>query len=224
MRKLTLVAVVSASLLAAPALTAAQAGTDLPPQAGGGRSDDPLSVPDPGTLCEGQVFEQPFLALNDHRSYALAPNGSFESGLDGWIVSDGVRVRAHQNSLRPDPGNFALFMPPASAAVSPPICATPDYPAARLYGQTIVPGRSAASLRVQVVYPPAEEGGEPKAKPAGTLRRERTWDETRKFGLSPGQIAKAAGEDGTTMIRLRFTTRKGASWLLDDVFVDPRAR
>jgi hypothetical protein len=217
MRKLTLIATAAAALLAAPALTAAQVGSK-------DSRADALSVPDPGSLCEDQVFEQPFLQWNDKRNYALAPNGSFESGLEGWIVSDGVKVRAHQNSLRPDPGNFALYMPVASAAVSPPICVTPDYPVARLFGQTIVSGRSAASLRVQVVYPPRVDGGEPRVKPAGTLRRERTWDSTRKFGLSPGQIAKAAGVDGTTMIRLRFTTRKGAEWLLDDVFVDPRAR
>jgi hypothetical protein len=211
MRKLSLLAAAAAMLLAAP--LAAHAGSNLPSE-----------EIDKGPGCGDQVFEKVFLAWNDHRDYALAPNGSFESGLDGWTVSEGVEVQPHANSHVAAPGESALFMPADSAAVSPPICLTPDYPAARLFGQTVVPGRSAATLRVQIVFPPANAGGEPRLKPAGTLRRERTWDATRKFGLKPGQIAKAAGEDGTTMVRLRFTTRRGASWLIDDLFIDPRAR
>jgi hypothetical protein len=221
MRKLALLAAVSAALLAAPALTAAQVGPKAPTLAAE-PSDKALAAP--GTLCEDQVFEQPFLRWNDRRDYTLAPNGSFETGLDGWIVSEGVHVEEHANPFRPGAGSSALYMPAASAAVSPPVCVTPDYPVARLFGQTIVPGRSAATLRVQVVFPPKVEGADPRVKPAGTLRRERTWDPTRRFALSPGQIAKAAGPDGTAMIRLRFTTRQGAEWLIDDVFVDPRAR
>jgi len=215
MRKLALALAASAALLAAPALSAAEIGDPLPSDEGG-------AVGNP--LCAEQVFEQPFLDWNDQRSYTLVPNGSFELGLEGWTVSDGVEVRPHANNLRPEPGTSALYMPPASAVTSPPVCVTPDYPVARLYGKTVIPGRSAATLRVEVVYPPAEEGGTARRKRSGTLRRERTWDSTRKIALSPGQIAKAAGPDGTTMIRLRFTTRRGAGWLLDDVFVDPRAR
>ena len=215
MRKSLLALIASAALLAVPAPAGAEIADPLPPEDGG-------TVGDP--VCVDQVFEQPFLAWNDQRSYTLVPNGSFELGLEGWTVSDGVEVRPHANGLRPDPGSSALFMPPASAATSPPVCVTPDYPVARLFGKTVIPGRSAATLRVEVVYPPAVEGGSSRRKPSGTLRRERTWDSTRKLGMSPGQIARAAGPDGTTLIRLRFTTRKGAGWLLDDVFVDPRAR
>jgi hypothetical protein len=218
MRKLAILVTAATALLAFPALSGANNGAATPASPG---LVDPL--PDPGPLCGDQIFEQPFLDWNDLRDYTLAPNGSFESGLDGWIVSDGVEVRPHGNWFRPDAGTSALFMPPDSSAVSPPICVTPDYPAARLFGKTLTSGPSAASLRVKVIFPPTEAGGEPKAKPAGTLRRERTWDATRKFAISPGQVARAAGPDGTTMIRLRFATRD-ASWLLDDLLVDPRAR
>ena len=193
------------------------AGAARPPVPG-----PPDLASDPGPLCADQAFEQVFLNWNDLRSYTLAPNGSFESGLDGWIVSDGVEVRQHLNSFLLDPGTSALFMPPKSTAISPPICVTSDYPAARLFGKTLT-SRNAAALRVKVIYPPAETGDAPKVKPAGTVHRERTWNATRKVSLSPGQIAKAAGPDGTAMIRLRLETRD-ASWLLDDLFIDPRAR
>ena len=201
-------------LLAASPLSAAAARPPVP--------GPPGVLSDPSTLCADQVFEQVFLDWNDLRNYTLAPNGSFESGLDGWTVSDGVEVRPHQNSFLLDPGTSALFMPPDSTAISPPMCVTSDYPAARLFGKTLT-SRNAAALRVRVIYLPAEVGDAPKVKPAGTLHRERDWDATRKFSLAPGQIARAVGPDGTAMIRLRFQTRD-ASWLLDDVFVDPRAR
>jgi hypothetical protein len=214
MRKLALLLAAFGLLLAASPLSAAA----QPPVAPG----PPGVAPDAGPLCGDQLFDQVFLDWNDLRSYTLAPNGSFESGLDGWTVSDGVEVRPHLNSLLLDPGTSALFMPPDAVAISPPICVTSGYPAARLFGKTLT-SKSAAAMRVKVIYPPADAGGTPKAKPAGTIRREPSWDATRKFALSPGQIAKAAGPDGTAMIRLRFQTRD-ASWLLDDLFVDPRAR
>jgi hypothetical protein len=215
MRRLVLVLTAFGLLLAATPLGASAARPPVSP-------DPPGVAADPGPLCADQVFDQVFLDWNDLRSYTLAPNGSFESGLDGWTVSDGVEVRPHLNSFLLDPGTSALFMPANSVAISPPICVTSDYPAARLFGKTLT-SRNAAAMRVKVIYPPSEEGDAPKAKPAGTLHRERYWNATRKFALSPGQIAKAAGPDGTAKIRLRFQTRD-ASWLLDDVFVDPRAR
>jgi hypothetical protein len=169
--------------------------------------------------CPGQVFEQSFLQFGDKRHYTLVPNGNFEDGLNGWDVSGDVELIDLPNPFRPDPGSTALVMKPGSSVTSAPICASRGYPVARAFQRKLANGKGGHSLKVEVLWPPRERGGQRTAKPAGRLSGSATYAPTRKFAIGQGRARR-----GTANIRFRFTVIGDATYLLDDLLLDPRCR
>lgn len=80
--------------------------------------------------CQNPLLSQPFLASGDQNEYALLPGetpGSFNGA--GWTLFGGAHV-----STAPLAGGgttSVLDLPSGSAAVSPMVCVTSDYPTAR---------------------------------------------------------------------------------------------
>jgi len=62
-------------------------------------------------------------------------------------------------------------------------------------------------------------GDRPIVKPAGMLQGRTWWRPSRRFSIGQGRIGR-----GTVRVRFRFTVKGDASYLLDDVLVDPRCR
>jgi hypothetical protein len=170
-------------------------------------------------VCTGQTFEQAFLGFGDKRHYTLVPNGNFESGLDGWDVSGDVDLVSLPNLFRPDPGATALVMNPGSSVTSPAICASRGYPIARAFQQKLAHGQGGHALKVEVLWPPRERGRQRSAKPAGRLTGSDLFAPTRKFAIGQGRARR-----GTANIRFRFTVVGDATYLLDDLMLDPRCR
>lgn len=65
------------------------------------------------------------------------------------------------------------------------------------------------------VVPPVREN----IKPAGFLHGTSAWGPSRKFSIGQGRIGR-----GTALVRFRFTVVGDASYLIDDLLVDPRCR
>ena len=207
------------------------------PATAGAAPKDETQAPE---VCAGQAFEQAFAQFNDKSQYTLVPNGSFEDGLEGWEVSGNASVVDHANVFRPEPGSHALLMEAGSSVTSPAICVSKGYPYARLFAQQLSAG-GGSGINVEVLYPSRTRGGNkpevpnsnaggngngggrPTAgatvKPAGLLRGDTAFGPSRRFSIGQGR----AGH-GTAMVRFRFSVKGSASYLLDDVLVDPRCR
>ena len=170
-------------------------------------------------VCPGQTFEQAFAQFGDKRQYTLVPNGNFENGLTGWDVSGDVELISMPNPFRPDPGATALVMKPGSSVTSPAICASRGYPVARAFQRKLAHGRGGHSLKVEILWPPRQRGGQRSAKPAGRLKGSDAFAPTRKFAIGQGRARR-----GTANIRFRFTVIGDATYLIDDLLLDPRCR
>ena len=170
-------------------------------------------------ICAGQTFEQAFLQFGDKRHYTLVPNGNFEDGLNGWDVTGDVELTPFANPFRPDPGTTALLMKPGSSVTSAPICASKGYPVARAFQQIAAAEIGPRALKVEVLWPPRERGGQRSAKPAGRLKGSEVFAPSRKFAIGQGRARR-----GTAQIRFRFTVVGNSSYLLDDLMLDPRCR
>lgn len=169
-------------------------------------------------VCPGQTFEQAFAAFGDKRQYTALPNGDFESGLTGWEVTGGAEVEAHENPFRPTPGASALFMPAGSSVTSPALCVSKGYPSARLFAQKLS-GKGGSGIEVEVLYPPRDKGKGSTVKKAGLLKGWDAFAPSRSFSIGQGRIGR-----GTAMVRFRLTVKGNASFLVDDLLVDPRCR
>ena len=152
---------------------------------------------------------QVFSAFGDLDNYFLAPGGDFEAEA-GWTLSDGAAIVAGSSGS-------VLALPEDATAVSPPICVAQGYPHGRMFGATTSTRRD-AKVRVAVIYD--GEHGKDSAKlklrdTALTPTNRFALDETA-FGLDP--------VTGTATVRLAFESAADATALIDDVYIDPRAR
>lgn len=192
--------------------------------------------------CDGVGMQQPFLDWNDRAQYVLVDGGDFETAAAGWTLEGAAGTVPGGNPYRTDSSANSLALPSGSSATSPPICVSKGNPTARLFAHTLLPSTGKkVTLKVDVLYLRAD-GSVRKVKKAGKLKQEPLWDATRKFSLAQGQFhqgAKPKPDDApgppadhghkpdapkSAQIQLRFTPLMGTSWLIDDVFVDPRLR
>jgi hypothetical protein len=151
-------------------------------------------VAGPAQACEYQGGAQVFSAWNDHHSYVLAPDGDFEAGGAGWMLSGGAAVVGG-----------SLSLPEGAAALSPPICTDRATHMLRLLASNS--GDPAAALQVAVF-------GDAASHPAGTVVGGEGWEASRRIplGSPPGSA------------QILLTAAPGSAWLVDDVYVDPFAR
>jgi hypothetical protein len=144
--------------------------------------------------------------------YFLAPGGDFAAN-SGWDLDGGATMV-----------NGALAMPLGAKAVSPPICVRQGYPHGRMYGAasglfTNLPGDlGKARLRVDVIYDGerGEESNTLKLSAGALMPTDRFVLDERAFGLDP--------VTGNATVRLVFKSRGLATAVIDDVYIDPRAR
>jgi hypothetical protein len=174
--------------------------------------------------CVAPLIEQPFLSFEDERDYVLAPGGSFEdSSLAGWSLEGGAGVAAGNEpfNLRGLSDNNSLVLPAGASATSPTMCVDLNWPTLRFVATQT--GEKDAELKVEVLYPEAEEKhatwhGAKKFK----AKRRDGWRPTEDVKLSPDRGGKFAGG---RPVALRFTnTSDQGSWQIDNVYVDPRCR
>jgi hypothetical protein len=163
-------------------------------------------------VCPGQVFSQPFAALEDSRYYTLAPGGEFNSPTEGWTLSGGARLIT---TSRPDGSTGgALDLKGGALATSPPICVTLAYPIARVWVNGVSGSRGVA---VRVSYANTQSELEPKdVGKVGSPHGSWTLGE---FNVAP-QLA--GREEAAREVRFIFEGRKNTESDLYDLYIDPR--
>ncbi len=163
-----------------------------------------------------ETVEQPFLAWLDPAFYVLAPGGDFE-GTSAWSLGKGVKqVRGNEPYLvhnRSD--QTALSIPAGSGATSPAMCVGLGHPTLRLFAKG---GDSSSRLKVEVIYPTVFGT---VTQPVGYVTAHQKWAPTIQMAFLANVTGLLALDGLTSKVQFRFTAQGSASWLIDDVYIDP---
>ena len=173
--------------------------------------------------CGSQPLEQPFLRWLDPFQYTLLKGGSFEGTTAGWTLSGGARTVSGNETfyVRSTGDRRSLSLPKDSRATSPVICVGLGHPTARFFARSSG-GSLLSTLEVEVLF--ELSGGSVVALPIGVVPAalHRKWQPTLPMLVVANLLPLLPGEQ--TPVKFRFTPRGGASWTIDDVYVDPKRR
>ena len=176
-------------------------------------------VLDVAASCPSVESERVFMRWLDPMLYALVPGGSFESGTPGWTL-DGASVAGENEPFHVnDPGDtHSLALPPGSTVTSPTICGRLDTLTLRFFVRSAGLRRRqvASGLRVEALTQTVD--GALVALRLGQAAPGSRWGPTRPFAVAANALVPI-GE--TAPVAFRFTSVGGASWRIDDVYVDP---
>lgn len=184
----------------------------------------PASVSAALAVCPGQTFAQPFSTLGDANYYTLVEGSEFNSPSEGWELIGGAHVIS---TTRPDgSAGSALDLPSGSAAISPPVCVTLQYPTARIWTNTL---QGKSNVVVAVAYANTKSASKPKK--VGTIEEEEngqnenaasTWTLSAPFDVQPELGGKV---EETRQVRFVFAAGgKSSDTQLYGLYVDPRMR
>ena len=166
--------------------------------------------------CEGQTFSQPFTAENDFNYYTLVPGGEFNGASEGWELwgSAGIVPASRPNKAQ----GGVLNMPSGSVAISPPVCVTPQYPAARVWVRDV---KGTEGVTVAVVYVSSRTVTQPQN--VGSVHGQQTeWTLSNPINIQP---LIAAPNESTREARFVFVAGgRGSQFQLSGLWVDPRMR
>jgi hypothetical protein len=176
--------------------------------------------------CDNGATTQPFAQFGDSNNYFLAPGGNFETGAAGWSLN-GARVVADQEpwQVNGDEGTQALDIPAGRSAVSPTMCVGIENPSMRFFAHRSGGGLLGVASTLVVTARVETSLGLVVEVPVGVITN---LTNGTKWNRTPTQIMLASllpllpGDH--TPIQLRFTAVGTSDWVIDDVFVDPRAR
>lgn len=159
--------------------------------------------------CPTPVLSQPFSALGDTNQYALAPGQAVDNFTGaGWTLSGGASITAA--ALADGTTGSVLNLPAGSRAVSPAMCVTGGYPAARMVTRTLGTGASAGmTFSVSPAGTTAKSGGMP-------VLSTPSWAASAPVSVAPGNTAAEM---------VQFTLVGGAKAPTEQVYnlyVDPR--
>jgi hypothetical protein len=214
----------SASALAARGWPEAPSAPRGAPEAPSAPKAAPEALSAVQAVCPGQTFAQTFTSLGDSSYYTLVAGSEFNGSAEGWELFGGAHVAS---TTRPDGSSGgALDLPSGSAAVSPPVCVTLQYPTARIWMQS-VEGKS--NVTVGVAYASARSTA--KARAVGSLDGEEgsaghgesgTWQLSEPFEVDPQLGGKA--EEVREVRFIFYAGGRGSDTQLYGLYVDPRMR
>lgn len=209
------------ALVGAIAVLAVAAG---PAQANTAPLDTNIEYTDASrSTCETPLFQSPYTALGDFRSYVIAPSGTFSGGVArGWQLRAGAR-------LATDFGRGAgLALPAGASAVSPGMCVDLDYPHFRFANKVVGKGAKGVEIKIEVVYPQLADPEWTEVKQFDGFQGDTVasgWRISPDVDLKPDFGGQTPG---ARYVALRFTAVKksttSAEFRVDDVFIDPRMR
>jgi len=171
----------------------------------------------------GHTASNPFLRFLDPLPYTLAPDGGFEGGGGGWMLSGGARVVAGNEPFAlSGPGTKSLQLPAGSSATSPRMCVGLLLPVVRFVYQG---GNLLSSMKVEAVWNDASGAERSIVLLPGVLGGSGAWTPTLPL-LQLGGALNALTLNGlTTEMSFRFTPKGGlfgsGTWRIDDIYVDP---
>jgi len=167
--------------------------------------------------CEAQASAQVFLRWLDPMRYVPAPGGDVESAA-AWKLDGGARVVAGNEPWKVGGSrdDSSLLLPRGSQATTGVMCVGIDHPTLRFFARR-TSGWLLDSLNVEVLFEGA--GGRVSSLPVGVVLAGGSWQPTLPYPVLASLLPLLPGEQ--TPVAFRFTPVGGASWQIDDVFVDP---
>ncbi len=167
--------------------------------------------------CEEQSLSQPFLPWADVAQYTLAPNGSFESGAASWSLNNAAVVNGNESFYVTSASDSrSLAVGTGGSATSGVMCVGVEHPTLRFFARR-VGGTFLSTLRVNVLYENAL--GLVESLPIGVVAAGSNWSVTPVYAVVANLLPLLPGE--RTPVAFKFTPQGGASWTIDDVYVDP---
>jgi hypothetical protein len=173
------------------------------------------------TDCTYPPYEQPFARWFDNANYILAPGGSFESGAAGWSLSKASVVSGNESYNVGGAGDSrSLQISAGGSALSPVMCVGIDRPTLRFFARSSGGLLSLSTMAVSVRFETSL--GLVAELPVGVVSPNTRWQPTLPLPVLASLLPLLP--NGMTPVQFRFTPAGGATWSIDDVYVDPRAR
>jgi hypothetical protein len=168
-----------------------------------------------------QKLEQPFAKFGDYAYYTLVRGGSFESGAPGWQLSRSQVVSgSNPYQVQGGGGVRSLQISGGGVATSPTVCVGLEHPTMRFFVKSSGGLLSLSTLSVEVL---AETSlGLVVPVPIGVVLPNTRWSPTGRFLVVANLLPLLP--DNYTPVAFRFRAIGGATWTIDDVYVDPKHR
>ena len=164
--------------------------------------------------CPGTV-EQPFLPWLDPIKYTLVSNGAFENGSQSWALTGGASVvfgnEPYYVHSRSD--SHSLTIPAGGSATSAPTCFSLGKLTLRFVAKSSKP---LALMRVRIVCRGVL--GVLCVLDGPVVVGSTSWQPTLPLLFLGSTLGVPLG---TSSIQIKLVPLDGASWQIDDVYVDP---
>jgi hypothetical protein len=180
-----------------------------------------LALPAAAQACTYTGAQQVFGPWGDQHSYVLGPDGGFEGGGSGWLLSRGATVVEGNEPfyLNSSDDSRALALPAGSSALSPRICMSLDTPIFRFVARNS--GDPSARLRVEAIYPLL---GLLRTKAISTVTSGSSWAPTQQLSTVLS-LSTIIGTLIPSSVQIRIVPLdSGGQWQVDDLYIDPFAR
>lgn len=171
--------------------------------------------------CGNELFSTPFAGFGDSASYKLVGGGTFEGGATGWQLSK-AKVVSGSNPYQVNGGGHSksLQISPGGVATSPTSCVGLEHPTMRFFVKSSGGLLSLSTMTVEVL---AETSiGLVVPVPIGLVLPNTKWRPSGRY-LIVANLLPLLPRDYTP-VAFRFRAIGGATWTIDDVYVDPRRR
>lgn len=172
--------------------------------------------------CASQVFENPFAGFGDRANYTLVSGGTFEGSMAGWQLSK-AKVVSGSNPYQVNGGGHkkALQISRGGVATSPTTCVGLEHPTMRFFVKSS--GGLLSLLSTMTVEVLAETSiGLVVPVPVGLVLPNTKWRPSGRY-LIVANLLPLLPRDYTP-VAFRFRAIGGATWTIDDVYVDPMRR
>lgn len=169
--------------------------------------------------CEDQAVSKPFAQWRDNADYTLAPGGAFEPGDAAWQLNRGSVVPGNERfRVRDADDAHSLRIGPGGTGTSPVMCVGLEHPTLRFFARS--DGNLLQPLAIEVLTETSV--GLTLAVPVGVVLPSSSWAPTARQLVVANLLPLLPGKH--TPVAFRVRSVGGATWWIDDFYVDPKRR
>jgi hypothetical protein len=174
-----------------------------------------VSPADTPATCNTST-SKPFSRWGDSYNYVLVPGGSFEGGAPGWTLGKGAKIVSGNEPfyVHAKSDSHSLYIPAGSYATTPAMCFAAGDWHMRFFAASSSSSLSSLQVRVRV----KSLLGVLSLLDGGTVRNGSAWQPSPRLSLF---LTNLGGVLATDAISFQFVPSDGASWRIDDVYLDP---